>query len=137
MEREIKTESRSGGMLWGITSLAIGADQLFAELVLRSSGRLHVIIPAMRYETTFDARGLSRYQVLLGAAVEVERLEFEDPTEESFLAAGKRVVDLCSTLLAVWDGRPSRGLGGTADVVHYAESVGRRVHVIWPTGVAR
>jgi hypothetical protein len=136
LEKEIKGESH-GRVLWGVTSLAIGADQLFADLVLRSGGKLHVIIPSARYESTFDSRGLSRYQALLGAAAEVERLESEEPTDESFLAAGMRVVELCDTLLAVWDGLPSHGLGGTADVVKYAASSGRPVRVIWPTGVER
>jgi hypothetical protein len=133
---EIESASHDG-LLWGITSLAAGADQLFAELVLRVGGKVHAIIPSARYEKTFDANGLRRYHILLGAATRVERLDFVEPTEESFLAAGRRVVDSCDLLLAVWDGQPSRGLGGTADVVQYAQFSGRRVEVIWPAGVTR
>jgi hypothetical protein len=33
-------------------------------------------------------------------------------------------------LIAVWDGLPARGLGGTADVVAYAKQCGRPVEVI-------
>ena len=137
LAREIESAAR-GDELWGITSLAIGADQVFAELVLRAGGNLHVVIPSARYEKTFSAdEELTRYETLLNAAAEIERLQFDEPAEEAFFAAGRRVVDLCHTLLAVWDGQPSRGLGGTADVVKYAQSSGRQVAIVWPTGVSR
>ena len=38
----------------GITSLAIGADQLFARAILQRKGSLEVIIPFPEYEDTFD-----------------------------------------------------------------------------------
>jgi hypothetical protein len=140
VRQTLKTEIKHAllaGQLWGITSLAVGADQMFAELVLQAGGRLHVIIPSAMYERTFDAEGLTRYQALLASATRLERLKFDEPTEEAFFAAGRRVVDLCDTLLAVWDGKPSRGLGGTADVVNYAQSSGRQVAIVWPADVAR
>ena len=136
LESEIGVAAR-GGAFWGIASLAVGADQMFADLVLRADGMLHVVIPSARYETAFDRHGLRRYQLLVRAAMKIEQLEFNNPTEEAYFAAGRRVVDLCDTLLAVWDGQPALGLGGAADVVQYAQSLGRRVDVIWPTGVAR
>ena len=40
-------------------------------------------------------------------------------------------------LLAVWDGKPARGYGGTADVVAYAERNGVPVRVLWPEGATR
>jgi hypothetical protein len=67
----------------------------------------------------------------------VERLEFDEATDEAFLAGGRRVVDACDRLVAVWDGQASRGLGGTADIVGYARAVGRPVSVVWPAGVTR
>jgi hypothetical protein len=36
-------------------------------------------------------------------------------------------------LYAVWDGKPARGYGGTADVVAEAEKRGIPVTVIWPS----
>lgn len=121
----------------GVTSLAAGADQLFATIVIRCGGSLHVVVPASGYETTFNGKDRSEFSRLLQLASEVERLPFDAPTEEAFFAAGKRVVDLCDVLLAVWDGEPSRGLGGTADVVRYACQAGRDVRIIWPAGVTR
>jgi hypothetical protein len=131
LDEQIEAASRDG-VLWGVGCLAVGADQLFADLVLRSGGRLHAVIPAEGYEQTFDAAGLRRYRTLVGAAAKIDRLGFAAPTERSFLAAGRRVVRSCDRLLAVWDGRPAQGLGGTADIVMYARTVGRPVEVIWP-----
>jgi len=67
----------------------------------------------------------------------VDTLAFREPSEEAFFAAGKAVVDACDWLIAVWDGEPARGLGGSADVVAYARNQGRRVDVIWPEGLFR
>ncbi len=136
LQREIVAVSRMGPLL-GVSSLAAGADQLFASIVLRAGGSLHVVVPASEYETTFDDSGLREFRQLLQSAAEVEVLPYEAPTEEAFYAAGKRVVDLSEILLAVWDGRPSRGLGGTADVVRYAQEFNHDVHIIWPAGVTR
>jgi hypothetical protein len=40
-------------------------------------------------------------------------------------------------LLAVWDGTPSQGVGGTADVVAFAGERGVPTAVVWPPGSRR
>ncbi|MGH3585569.1 MAG: hypothetical protein ACRDQ0_04530 [Pseudonocardia sp.] len=40
-------------------------------------------------------------------------------------------------LLAVWDGAPPTGSGGTAEAVAYAREQGVAVVVVWPAGVRR
>ena len=67
----------------------------------------------------------------------METLEFDAPSEEAFLAAGQRVVELSDELLAVWDGKKAAGLGGTADIVGYAKELKKPVTVLWPAGVSR
>jgi hypothetical protein len=121
-----------------VTSLAAGADQLVAAELLRAGGRLHVILPSRDYEQTFAAgEDLACFRSLLKAAVAVTRLDYAEPSEEAFLAAGKSVVDNCEVLVAVWDGKPARGLGGTADVVRYARETGKAVSIVWPDYVRR
>jgi hypothetical protein len=122
----------------GVSSLAAGADQLFADVVLALGGRLEVVIPASGYEETFSSWAeKAKYETLLAAAGVIDRLPFARPDEEAFWAAGRWVVDRCEVLVAVWDGASARGLGGTADVVGYAKKQGRQVEVIWPSGVER
>lgn len=122
----------------GISSLAAGADQLFASLILEYGGRLSVIIPCAGYETTFTGKAdLERYRRLLGKADHVETLNYPEPSEDAYLDAGRRVVDDADLLIAVWDGKPARGKGGTADIVSYARHRGVKVRVVWPDGVVR
>jgi hypothetical protein len=124
--------------LVGVSSLAAGADQMFASFVLERGGRLEVVLPSSGYETTFSrSEDLSRFHSLLARATTVETLSFAKPSEEAYLAAGCRVVDRSEVLLAVWDGEPAKGHGGTGDIVEYAKSRGTRLEVVWPAGIAR
>lgn len=122
----------------GVSSLAAGADQEFADLVIRLGGDLLVVVPSDNYVDSFErSTDRTHFEVLLNQALLTERLEYDEPTEDAFLAAGQRVVDLCDLLVAVWDGLPAQGKGGTADVVAYARQQGKPVEVIWPAGVKR
>jgi hypothetical protein len=117
--------------LSGISSIAAGADQLFARLVVDLGGSLYVVLPFADYERTLHgSRARTTFRRLVRLADEVETLEWSKSDEESFFSAGKRVVDLSELLVAVWDGRPAQGLGGTADVVAYAKERGRPTHVV-------
>jgi len=122
----------------GITSLARGADQLFARCILSGRFSLGVVIPCERYEESFSSDAdRTSYHELLSQADEVEHLPFPYPSEEAYYAAGRRIVDRSDQMIAVWDGEPSRGFGGTADIVNYATSLGIGVTTIWPPGARR
>jgi hypothetical protein len=123
------------GAVVGVSSLAIGSDQLFASVVLRMSGTLHVVLPFSDYERTFAAEDLEPFRSLLGQARQVETLPAKLSDEESFLAAGERVADLSELLVAIWNGRPAAGLGGTADIVDYAAR--RKIRLIHMNPVER
>ena len=126
------------GAFVGVSSLAIGADQLFAEAVVQSNGRLHAVIPCQGYETTFtDDAALQSFRRLLESAGSVETLAYDRPSEDAFLAAGNRVVELSDIFIAVWDGLEAKGKGGTADIVRYAQGHQKELFVIWPLGVKR
>ena len=91
-----------------------------------------------QYRDSFeDPDAQHGYDELYAQATYSEALEHVESTEEAHMDAGKVVVDRSSVLLAVWDGEPSRGLGGTADVVSYARQRGVPVEVIWPEGATR
>lgn len=126
------------GDLVGITSLAEGADQAFAFTVFAAGGRLHIVIPSAGYEQSFtDERARDSYTALLGLASSRTALPFTEPSEEAYLAAGHAVVDDCDMLIAVWDGNPAVGKGGTSDIVDYANERGVELQVVWPRGAQR
>ena len=121
----------------GLSSLAAGADHLFAQLLLAAGHRLHAVIPCRGYADTFNPGDLAIYQKLRAAATEVTELDFAEPSETSFDAAGKYVAEHCDLLVAVWDGQPAHGLGGTGDAVAHARALGRDVLISWPEGIRR
>ncbi len=128
----------AGSGLVGISLLGPGADQLFSKVVLELGGSLYVVVPATKYRDGFSDQGAQRtFDLLYERAAYREQLEFTDSTEHAHMEGGKVVVDRAEMLIAVWDGKPSRGLGGTADVVAYAKQRGVPVEVIWPEGAAR
>lgn len=116
--------------LIGVTSLAVGADQLFAQAVLECGGRLQVIIPFAGYANSFKDGGLQEYERLLASAAIVEVLPAIGSQEESYFSAGKKVVDVSDLVIAVWNGKPAAGLGGTGDIVNYTRGQEKRyIHI--------
>jgi hypothetical protein len=124
--------------LTGLTSLAEGADQIFAFAVLAAGGRLHAIIPSEGYEQTF-ASSLARetFAALRSLAREDTTLPFSEPSEDAYLAAGHEIANRCEILIAVWDGKNAAGKGGTGDIVTYARKRRMDVRVVWPDGASR
>jgi hypothetical protein len=125
------------GDLVGLSNLADGADQIFARAVLDTGGRLEVIISAAQYRDGLPEAAHAGYDALLAAASKVDRLGYVESTEQAHMAASQAMLTSADRLYAVWDGKPARGYGGTADVVAEAEKRGIPVIVIWPEGAVR
>jgi hypothetical protein len=121
--------------LSGVTCLARGADQVFAEAVLELGGTLHVVLPAADYRS--DQDDLASFDALLDRAATVHTMPFPRSGPAAYMAASEHMLARIDTLLAVWDGFPSAGYGGTADVVRAARERGLPVTVVWPPGAAR
>jgi len=121
----------------GLSCLADGADTLFARAVLEAGGAVEAVVPAERYREGLPEGHHAAYDDLFAAAVLVHRLPHVDSTSQAHLEAGRYLVEHCDELVAVWDGRPPRGPGGTADVVAHARRSDRPLTIIWPAGAAR
>jgi hypothetical protein len=138
IEKAIRVALEDAGPdVTGISCLADGADQIFARAVTDLGGALEAIIPADQYRDGLPAHSHPEYDRLLALAANPRRMPFAEPTPESFMAASEFMIDTADELYAVWDGRPARGYGGTADVVAYARDRGKPVSVIWPPGAQR
>ncbi|MER6200052.1 hypothetical protein ABT234_22120 [Streptomyces sp. NPDC001586] len=126
------------GPLEAFSSLAEGADQMFAAIALECGAGLTVVIPSGDYEDGFEgAEALARYRWLKRRATQEVRMDFARSTDEAYYAAGTYIADSCDRLVAVWDGQPARGHGGTGEIVAYARALGKPVTVIWREGVSR
>jgi hypothetical protein len=145
----LSAASRTGQVIYTILScLAEGADRLVARVLLQHAGaKLEAVLPLTLDDYLKDFRTpASRnefYQLLAECSAPVFlraapiRDDSDDPKKQAELrnaayeAAGRYVVDHCDVLFALWDGRPSRGRGGTTEIVAYARKQRRRIIRIW------
>jgi hypothetical protein len=119
--------------LEAVSPLAEGADRIVAGAVLAEPGAtLTVPLPfaADDYATDFSAPGSkAEFEELLARAVRVEVMAATATRDEGYERAGRWVVEHSDVLLALWDGVPSQGRGGTAEIVDYARE--RRLPIYW------
>ncbi|MFI1911882.1 hypothetical protein [Nocardia sp. NPDC020380] len=127
----------SGVPLIGVSCLADGPDSLFARAILDAGGQLIAVVPARRYRESLPADHHSTYDRLLAAAARVIELDREESNSAAHQAGSLRMLDDADELLAVWDGQPARGFGGTADVVAAARERRLPITVLWPAGAER
>jgi hypothetical protein len=122
----------------GVACLARGADQLFARVVLELGGEIEVVLPASDYrERKVKPENAAEFGDLIGKAGTVTTMPFETSNRDAYMAASEAVLTAVDAIVAVWDGQPSDGHGGTGDVVAAARDRNLPVTVVWPTGAAR
>jgi hypothetical protein len=123
-----------------LSSLAEGADRLVARRVLlRPGARLVAVLPLPRldYMADFESQqSREGFLGLLGEAEAVVEMPVRESRAEAYEQAGRYVVEHSDALVAVWDGLPAGGRGGTAEIVAWARGLGKAVIRVWP-GVAR
>lgn len=106
-----------------VSALADGADRMVARRVLaRPGARLEAILPmpAADYATDFDRmHSLPEFECLLGEASWVTTMPPSPTRQDAYLEAGWAVVDRADVTLAIWNGHPAAGKGGTGDIVSY------------------
>ena len=106
-----------------VTPLAEGADQVAAEVALDLGYRINAVLPLPvdDYRDDFSPAGKMRLERLLSRAESV--LEFPPQPagrDIGYGLAGRATVAHCDVLIALWDGEPARGSGGTAEIVSMA-----------------
>jgi len=119
------------GSLRLVSALAEGADRLAAAAALERGIALEAVLPFPdeEYERDFGDDSRKEFRALLGQAKSVLVLDgAAGRRDKAYEAAGKALLDNCDVLVAVWDGEPARGRGGTREVVE--EAVRRRIPVL-------
>jgi hypothetical protein len=118
-----------------VSPLAEGADRLVAQQVLARPAQapdlapdLEVILPLPMEEYLRDfttAESLAEFTGLLERAHLVRTAAATARRPTGYLRAGQQVVQGCDVLIAVWNGQPAAGGGGTAEIVALARHAGR------------
>lgn len=122
------------GTLGCVSSVAIGADTLFARAALSLSLPWRALLPApaAEFRTDFDEKDWQVAEQLLARAVEVDIRVTPSTKNEAYLECGMDTVDQSDVLIAVWDEQPARGTGGTAEIVAYARSLKKPLIILNP-----
>ncbi len=127
LKQELETEIKQMKIEEAYSCLAIGSDQLFANVILANNIPLVAITPCKKYEQTFDEKHIDFYKSILKQAVNQIKLDFENPSEEAFYEAGKTVANKSDVVFAFWNNLPAKGLGGTADIVSFAKKINKKI----------
>jgi hypothetical protein len=114
-----------------VSPVADGADQIAAEVALALGWELQAVRPFGRaeYRGSLANHGArERFDALLGRATCTLELPGDKDRElDAYVMTGRATVAHCDILIAVWDGLPPRGRGGTGEVVQLAITRGTAV----------
>ena len=128
-------EARFPGELRILYSLAEGADRLVVRRVLaRPGASLVAVLPLSKldYMADFESQqSREEFLTLLGEAETVIEMPVADSRIGAYEQASRYVVEHSDGLVAVWDGLPARGRGGTAEIVEWARGLGKPVYRVW------
>jgi hypothetical protein len=122
----------------GISSIADGCDMLFARAVLDHGMGWEAVLPLTpaEFRQDFEPATWTKVEGLLAEAELVRVIGERTHRNDAYLDCGMETANHCDVLLAVWDGQPARGRGGTAEIVAYAREMGRPVILIDPATLA-
>jgi hypothetical protein len=118
-----------------LSALAEGSDRMVARHVLSRPGSWLVAVlplPRLDYMADFNSpQSKKEFLELLGEAAWVIELLPRPSRAEAYEQAGRYVVEHSDVLVAVWDGLPPRGRGGTAEIVEWARDLGKPICHVW------
>jgi hypothetical protein len=112
-----------------ISPLAEGADQIVARMCMEEYGiHLVAVLPVPRDDYVQDFKRESSRETFLrlsAAAWQTVQIPPQPSRDQAYATAGRYVVDHCDVLIALWDGEPALGRGGTGEIVTYAREQNR------------
>ena len=129
-----------------ISPLADGADQAAAEAALAIGWELQAILPfdrdRYRASLSSDAARIAFDRLTAAASMVLELPGEGDGEVDDYVMAGRATVAHSDLVIAVWDGQPARGRGGTGDVaaqvitsgtglIHVPPGDGNESRLVW------
>jgi hypothetical protein len=129
----IATTGNTPGDFTIVSSLAEGSDRIVSDAGLAAGFQLQVVLPLAKTEYARDfATEASRaeFEKLLARACDVIDLDgAPEQRPRAYEAAGFFMLANSDVLIAIWDGQPAAGIGGTEEIVTRAVADG--LLVIW------
>ena len=124
-------KTRVPGAVYGVSSAAEGGDLLFAEtcLELKIPIRIFLPFPKEMFRDDFDDATWKRAERAMAASLTVEVKGGSQKSAEGYYECSIETVQQSELLIALWDGKQARGMGGTADAVNFALQLGRPI--VW------
>ena len=117
----------------GITCLAPGADQLFAEVCFELNIPYKVILPCADYSTIIsDDDQRKAYFSALERASYMQRQNYQEGSGMAYWDASQKMIIEADLLIAIWNEEAAKGHGGTADVVKLAQDADKPVIILNP-----
>ncbi|MCB2210389.1 hypothetical protein KQH62_05805 [bacterium] len=115
-----------------LSMLAEGADQLVVQQARARWPNLDLIVPLPLplddYLKDYQGEPARRtFKQLISSARELLPPPVSTSREEAYHLAGLTMLDLCDVLIAVWDGQPAQGEGGTGAIVAAARTTGKPI----------
>lgn len=128
-----------------LSPLAEGSDRLFVDTALDIGAekiqKLRVMMPFEKKVYLDDfvtdeskeeflamtpEEGSKQYR---GVDVEILTVPCQESKEDAYLKSGQWTAKNSDILIAIWDGKPGNGKGGTADIFDYAKE--KKKKIIW------
>ena len=126
MRTALEALRREGYGEWiALSSVAAGADVLFAQQALALDLAWHALLPMppTEFRRDFSPEEWKVFESLLPEAEHVEVTGETGARDDTYLDCGLETVNGSDVLIALWDGQPAHGKGGTGDVVAYAREL--------------
>ncbi|NMO54287.1 hypothetical protein HH310_24270 [Actinoplanes sp. TBRC 11911] len=134
----VPVSDRTSLQLGVVSPLAEGADRLVAKAVLRHPGatlEVALPLPPEEYKRDFATEeSRQEFDELLRRAQLVTVLPQAGNRQDAYQRVGHYVVNRSDVIIAVWDREPSRGKGGTAEIVAHARDRGTPLFLVAPQG---
>ncbi|MDP2767730.1 MAG: SLATT domain-containing protein [Candidatus Methanoperedens sp.] len=103
------------------------ARQVFGD-VDKPSLEAVLPLPEADYLQDFETQeSRDEFRELLALAKSTHVLDKAESRKASYEQCGHYVAHNCDVLVAIWDGKPASGQGGTAEIVEYARKIGRSI----------
>jgi hypothetical protein len=126
-----------GSDMIGRSSVASGGDTLFAEACVAANLKWVALLPfpESEFQKDFNDADWKRARKLLDQAERIEVLSDTAERPQGYLHCGLATVEGADLMVALWNGKASRGLGGTADIVEHVRLLQKPLVLISSNGL--